>query len=166
MKVSVYNVECNENSQKKNVIMNNNANRRKVFIFCFLMLVIFLMYFVLQTNIIKNKIYSSENEFLKTIDCAKIIDEHGVDNTYRLSFELRTEIPGEILVYFQNGTTSKYYFEEYISTTTEFQKYTIDLMPVIRNVDVEESYLAFYGGYGSGVIPYVKGEIFFEVIGN
>lgn len=140
-------------------------SKRAQVIFCVsFMTIIFIVDFFAQRYIAKNRIYTSGIEFLRTIDCAELIDKQGIDRVYRISFELRTEIPGEILVYCQNGETSKYYFEEYINTTTDFQKYTIDVTPVVRNRDVTECYLAFYGEYGSGVIPYIKGDITFEII--
>lgn len=140
-------------------------SKRAQVIFCVsFMIIIFIADFFVQRYIAKNRIYTSGVEFLRTIDCAELIDKQGIDRVYRISFELRTEIPGEILVYCQNGETSKYYFEEYINTTTNFQKYTIDVIPDVRNMDVTECYLAFYGKYGSGVIPYIKGDIIFEIV--
>lgn len=110
-----------------------------------------------------NTEYCSENEFLKTIDCAPIIAQYGVEEKYRIEFELKTEIPGNVIVYFQNGSTSKYKISKEVNATTEFQKYVLEVEPELGDMNEKAAHLAFYGGYDSGVIPTVR-RIKFEVL--
>ena len=48
-------------------------------------------------------------------------------------------------------------FWERINVSEEFQKFTLVVEPVLVNEAETSSYLAFYGEYGSGVIPTVRG---------
>lgn len=100
--------------------------------------------------------YRGEHEFLKTIDCAELFDAYP-DSQFKLEFEICAKKPGEILVYQQNGVSYRYAFWERINVSEEFQKFTLVVEPVLVNEAETSSYLAFYGEYGSGVIPTVRG---------
>lgn len=109
-----------------------------------------------KRNIEKYGDFFSENEFLRTIDCAPIFDSNPSGTRYKISFDLRTKTPGEMIIYQQNGNDHRYWWKPCsIKTTTDFVHYEIIIDPVLTNDEVKEAYLSFYGEYGSGVIPVV-----------
>lgn len=99
--------------------------------------------------------FYSENEFVKTIDCAPYFDENPTA-VYNLYFEARGEKAGEVRVYLQNGDGAKYYFSEYIVVEDSYKEYSIEIKPELIDESIQEAYLAFYGGYGSGIVPRVR----------
>ena len=99
--------------------------------------------------------YATGHEFVMTIDCAEIFDSNP-NKKFVISFEIRADKAGEILVYQQNGSTARYAFYEYIDVTEDYQKFDLVVSPKLSNEYEEQSMLAFYGVYGSGVIPEVK----------
>lgn len=148
----------------------NDSVKGRVAIFVVLMTIIIALFVCIKRYIEEIKYekkinveYCGESEYVRTIDCASIIDEYGTDRIYRIKFELKTTIPGEINVYFQNGSTSKYQVSEFVNSTTEFQKYVLEVNPNLQDANETEAYRSFYGGYGSGVIPTVR-RIEFEVV--
>ena len=161
------------NNKKDNVMMKQNMfdDIKVQVIFCIiLMIIIFSIYpfmkdYAEEIRALRrfNTEYYSTNEYVRTIDCAPIIDQYGVEQKYRIEFELKTEISGDVIVYFQNGSTSKYRISEVVNATAEFQKYILEVEPELYDVNEIEAYLSFYGEYGSGVIPTVR-CIRFEVI--
>jgi len=111
-----------------------------------------------KNNIEKYGDYYSENEFLRTIDCAKLFDSNPAGTRYKVSFDLKTKTPGSMTIYQQNGTTCRYSWSPYptIETTTEYSHYEVEIEPVLVHEEVTEAYLSFYGTYESGVIPVIK----------
>ena len=102
--------------------------------------------------------YQSENEFLRTIDCASLFDANPTGTRYKVSFDIKTKAPGKMIIYQQNGSDFRYSWDPYptIETTTEYTHYEIEIKPILVNSDVSEAFLSFYGTYGSGVIPTIK----------
>ena len=134
------------------------SNLKKILIFICLITVEILFFLVCRFHIQQEKRmkpYITSHEFLMTIDCAEIFDSNP-NKDFIISFEIKAAKPGEILVYQQNGSTARYAFYEYINITEEYQKFNLIVSPKLVNVNEERSMLAFYGVYGSGVIPEVR----------
>lgn len=126
------------------------------------------------------KVYPNENLFVKSRaertgsrefvnspdwDMAPIIDKYGVDREYSVSFDLKSKVAGEINVYSQNGSGTRYDIgTKTIQATTEFKRYSHTFRPTASNMEMNQAMLAFYGTYGSGRIPSVK-NVKFE-LGN
>ncbi|NQN12240.1 collagen-like protein, partial [Streptococcus suis] len=93
-------------------------------------------------------------EFLRTpYDLAKVFDKHGLV-TYTLSFDLKADKDGAVRVYMQNGSGSRYGgLHADIGVTTEWKRYHVTFTPTEGNMELSESFLAFYGVYGTGVVP-------------
>ncbi|CQR25867.1 prophage LambdaSa2, PblB [Streptococcus varani] len=103
-------------------------------------------------------IHQSSNEFLRTpYDLAPIFDKQGLME-YTLSFDFKSPKAGSVHVYMQNGSGAKYAFKKHhtIDATTDWQRYHLTVDPKLVREDLAESYLAFYGTYGTGVIPHVR----------
>lgn len=100
----------------------------------------------------------SQKEFLNhsNWNLAPLIDIHGTDRNYTLTFDIKTEVAGEMTVYIHNGSQTKYYATTKIQTTTEYQRIKWSFKPSVNNGNGTEALLAFYGVYDSGVIPSVK----------
>lgn len=96
-------------------------------------------------------------EFLRTpYDLAKVFDKHGLV-TYTLSFDLKADKDGAVHVYMQNGSGSRYGgLHADIDVTTEWKRYHVTFTPTEGNMELSESFLAFYGVYGTGVVPYAR----------
>lgn len=105
-----------------------------------------------------SKLESTGNkEFTQYTDLAPYFDEYGINKEYLLTFTIKAPVPGNVRVYAQNGSTTRYgisYTD--IATTTQFATHTITIKPVKSNMSTPQAMLAFYGGYGSGVVPTVK----------
>lgn len=98
--------------------------------------------------------YKMRREYVKTpYDFAPIFDKYGIDDKYSLSFELKSEVSGPVLVYMQNGSNQRYWFSENVNATTEFKKFSISISPRLHQPHIKESFLSFYGTYGSGRVP-------------
>ncbi|MGU8065552.1 phage tail spike protein [Streptococcus suis] len=107
-----------------------------------------------------SEIYNSAQsnaEFLKTpYDLAPIFDKYGLIE-YTLSFDLRASKAGTVRVYQQNGSGSKYNgLNFYAQATTEWKRFEVTFTPTAGMMNLVNSYLAFYGTYGTGIIPYVR----------
>jgi len=99
-------------------------------------------------------------------DMAPIFDAYGVDRFYTISFDLKSKVSGNIQVYSQNGSGTKYNIgTTNIQATTTYQRYSITFKPTLNTNSTEtRALLAFYGTYDSGRIPTVK-NVKFE-LGN
>lgn len=96
-------------------------------------------------------------------DLAPLIDEHGLDREYTVSFDLKSEIAGEIRVYCQNGGGARYDMgQHFLHATTEYQRFSITFKPKKSgSFETEtQSLLAFFGVYDSGRIPTVRNVMF------
>lgn len=61
-------------------------------------------------------------------DMAPIFDAYGVDRFYTISFDLKSKVSGNIQVYSQNGSGTKYNIgTTNIQATTTYQRYSITL---------------------------------------
>ncbi|HEL2685336.1 TPA: phage tail protein [Streptococcus suis] len=101
--------------------------------------------------------YPAAMEFLRTpYDLAKVFDKHGLV-TYTLSFDLKADKDGAVRVYMQNGSGSRYGgLRADIGVTTEWKRYHVTFTPTEGNMELSESFLAFYGVYGTGVVPHAR----------
>ncbi|HEM4287492.1 TPA: hypothetical protein U1X33_001226 [Streptococcus suis] len=115
----------------------------------------------LLTDTDEETVYISKDpaamEFLRTpYDLAKVFDKHGLV-TYTLSFDLKADKDGAVHVYMQNGSGSRYGgLHADIGVTTEWKRYHVTFTPTEGNMELSESFLAFYGVYGTGVVPYAR----------
>lgn len=91
-------------------------------------------------------------------DMAPIFDAYGVDRFYTISFDLKSKVSGDIQVYSQNGSGTKYNIgTTNIQATTTYQRYSITFKPTLQANSTEtRALLAFYGVYDSGRVPTVK----------
>lgn len=105
-------------------------------------------------------VYQGKTEFVKTIDCAPIFDKNPTA-MYRISFDIKAEIPGNMRVY--QDDKIRYYFEKNIYVTEEVQHFDIVVKPELKNISIENSYLCFHGQYGTGVIPTVSNILVEEI---
>ncbi|HFI0937513.1 TPA: phage tail spike protein [Streptococcus suis] len=106
------------------------------------------------------EIFNSEQshaEFLRTpYDLAPVFDKYGLIE-YTLSFDLRASQAGQVAVYQQNGSGSKYSgLWKKLTVTTEWQRFHVTFTPTEGTVSLANSYLAFYGTYGTGVKPIIR----------
>lgn len=112
-------------------------------------------------NYFKNseKEITGSREFVNSVnwDMAPAIDKYGLVS-YTISFDLKTAVAGNINVYAQNGSDTRYNITTHvISATTEYKRYSITFVPTVNNLNVTQALLAFYGqAYGNGRIPSVK----------
>ncbi|MDW8720852.1 hypothetical protein Q7W10_07655, partial [Streptococcus suis] len=106
------------------------------------------------------EIFNSEQshaEFLPTpYDLAPVFDKYGLIE-YTLSFDLRASQAGQVVVYQQNGSGSKYSgLWKPLTVTTEWQRFHVTFTPTEGTMSLANSYLAFYGTYGTGVKPIIR----------
>ncbi|MEG3322291.1 phage tail spike protein [Streptococcus suis] len=106
------------------------------------------------------EIFNSEQshaEFLRTpYDLAPVFDKYGLIE-YTLSFDLRASQAGQVAVYQQNGSGSKYSgLWKPLTVTTEWQRFHVTFTPTEGTMSLANSYLAFYGTYGTGVKPIIR----------
>ncbi|MEG3309268.1 gp58-like family protein, partial [Streptococcus suis] len=106
------------------------------------------------------EIFNSEQshaEFLRTpYDLAPVFDKYGLIE-YTLSFDLRASQAGQVAVYQQNGSGSKYSgLWKSLTVTTEWQRFHATFTPTEGTMSLANSYLAFYGTYGTGVKPIIR----------
>lgn len=101
-------------------------------------------------------IYQGLNEFLRTVDLAPVIDRYGLVQ-YTLSFDAKVAVAGNVQVYMQNGAGSRYSgLMAKIDMTTDWKRYSITFTPTNSISSLTQSFLAFFGTYGTGVIPNIK----------
>ncbi|HFI0091134.1 TPA: phage tail spike protein [Streptococcus suis] len=106
------------------------------------------------------EIFNSEQshaEFLRTpYDLAEVFDKYGLIE-YTLSFDLRASQAGQVVVCQQNGSGSKYSgLWKSLTVTTEWQRFHVTFTPTEGTMSLANSYLAFYGTYGTGVKPIIR----------
>ena len=110
------------------------------------------------TNFISNPTEEMpRGEFGQYRDLAPTFETYGLV-PYSLSMDIKTNIPGNVYVYMQNGSTSRHGFVgANVSATTEYQRFYFEnLTPTLNDPGTAASTLATYTGYGSGVNPTVK----------
>lgn len=112
------------------------------------------------TNLVSNptnEVIGTTNEFVQYADLAPIFNTYGLV-PYSLSLDLKATKSGDVYVYMQNGSATKYAFvAQHVSVTTSYQRFTFNnLTPSISTPTETAATLAFYGTYGTGVIPSIK----------
>jgi len=112
-------------------------------------------------NLLSNptaEVNGTTSEFVQYADLAPIFDRYGTDKIYSLSLDLKATKAGGVYVYMQNGSSSKYSFVgNSVSVTTSYQRFTFNgLTAAISTPSDTMAILAFYAGYGSGIIPSIK----------
>lgn len=102
---------------------------------------------------------TSVNEFVKFADIAPIFDKYGLIE-YTISFDIKSaDITNmnNVNVYCQNGSATKYNIGATpVIVTTEYQRKSITVTPIVADDSETQSTLAFYGHYGTGNIPIVR----------
>lgn len=96
-------------------------------------------------------------EFGQYRDLAPTFNANGLV-PHSLSMDMKVNKPGSVLVYMQNGSSTKYGFVyQSVNATTEYQRFYFDnITPAISTPSDTAATLATYTTYGSGVIPTVK----------
>jgi hypothetical protein len=96
-------------------------------------------------------------EFGQYRDLAPTFDTYGLV-PYSLSMDIKVNKPGSVLVYMQNGSSTKYGFVgDNVNATIEYQRfYFNNITPSISTPSDTAATLATYTGYGSGVTPTIK----------
>ena len=107
-----------------------------------------------------NKEYPKpSSEFLQTEDLAVVFDKYPITQKYSLSFDMKATKQGNVTVYMQNGSGTKYNFvHDTVLATTEYQRFKFEgLSPIKQNNAETKAILAFFGSaYGSGIFPIVR----------
>jgi len=104
---------------------------------------------------------ATKPEFMQYVDFAPYFDLYGVDKTYHLELDLKSEDvtnKNSIVIYFQNGSATKYKFTRNISYTvsTDWLHVGFDFNVSLESTSETKAMLAFYGIYDSGNVPIVK----------
>lgn len=99
----------------------------------------------------------ARGEFGQYRDLAPAFNANGLV-PYSLSMDMKANKPGSVLVYMQNGSSTKYGFvSTNVNVTTEYQRfYFNNITPAISTATDTAATLATYTGYGSGINPTVK----------
>lgn len=100
----------------------------------------------------------SKREFVQFADVAPIFDKYGLIE-YTISFDIKskdTSKTNSVLVYGQSDSGSKYVFSGTVFVSTEWQRLSITVTPVLSDYDTSTAMLAFFGTYDTGNIPIIK----------
>jgi hypothetical protein len=99
----------------------------------------------------------ARGEFGQYRDLAPTFNTYGLV-PYSLSMDIKTNIPGGVYVYMQNGSTSRHGFVgSSVSATPTWKRfYFQNLTPSLNDPGTAASTLATYTGYGSGINPTVR----------
>ena len=113
------------------------------------------------TNLLSNptnEVIGTTSEFVQYADLAPIFNTYGTSVTYSLSLDLKSKKAGSVYVYMQNGSWTKYSFVgQSVNADTVYKRFTFNgLTAAISTPTETQAILAFYGGYGSGVIAAIK----------
>ena len=100
-------------------------------------------------------------EFVQFADLAPIFEEHGIDEVYSLSLDLKSSdisTRRAIQVYMQNGSGTKYGFvNTYVIVTKEYQRFKFEgLKPMLASPTETKAWLAFFGTYNTGNFPIIR----------
>lgn len=111
---------------------------------------------------------SNKSEFLRFADLSPIFEKYGPDQTYTLSFDVKsldTTAYDKIRVYMQTSSGSEYNFiDSTMSVTEEYSTHSFSGLKPTKApnpYDYTTSHLAFFGGktnadYGNGNVPVVR----------
>ena len=113
------------------------------------------------TNLLSNptnEVIGTTSEFVQYADLAPIFNTYGTSVTYSLSLDLKAKKAGSVYVYMQNGSWTKYSFVgQSVNADTVYKRFTFNgLTAAISTPTETQAILAFYGGYGSGIIASIK----------
>ena len=113
------------------------------------------------TNLLSNptnEVIGTTSEFVQYADLAPIFNTYGTSVTYSLSLDLKSKKAGSVYVYMQNGSWTKYSFVgQSVNADTVYKRFTFNgLTAAISTPTETQAILAFYGGYGSGIIASIK----------
>ena len=111
-----------------------------------------------------NDNYSGSAEFVRHEDLSPYFDKYGVDTTYHLELDLKSENitnSNKIEVYFQTSSGTEYNFTTgYPGLVTvsdsSWTHLSFDFTVHKSREDLSTTHLAFYGTYGTGNYPVVK----------
>ena len=96
-------------------------------------------------------------------DMAPIFDKFGTNIYYTVSFDIKAKISGNVNVYAQNGSGTKYDIgTKGINVSTVYQRFSYTFKPKLSSSTETKALLAFYGAYDTGRIPTVK-NVKFEI---
>lgn len=122
----------------------------------FIILLLIVGFIIINIGIDKSKgDYMSDNEYVRTIDIAPLIDQNS-GKKIEISFEIKSDVPGKVLVYQNNGSANRYDFREYIDVSSSYENKIICVEPILVDGTIAEAFISFYGGYGTGVIPHIR----------
>lgn len=113
------------------------------------------------TNLVSvptKEVLGGSNEFVQWGDIAPVFNTYGTGTGYSLSLDLKSKVPGPILVYMQNGSATKYSFvSQSVTATTSYRRFNFNnLTAALQDVGQTQAQLAFYGVYGTGRVASVK----------
>lgn len=110
-----------------------------------------------------SKIGFSDNEIMAYDDIASVLNLYG-ENDYVISFDIRSDIPGEVTVNDGYVSTSRYSCDPIkIYSDTEYTRVSIYISPFLNDENALDYWLTFSGIIGNGVKPMVKNvEIWLE----
>lgn len=113
------------------------------------------------TNLVSvptKEVLGISSEFVQWGDIAPVFNTYGTGTGYSLSLDLKSKVPGPILVYMQNGSATKYSFvSQSVTATTSYQRFRFNnLTAAISDPAQTAAQLAFYGVYGTGRIASVR----------
>lgn len=110
---------------------------------------------------------TASREFVNDVrwDMAPMIDKYGLDQWYTISFDIKSKVAGNVNVYAQNGSGTKYSIgTKGVQVTSEYQRFSTTFKPTKSSDTETRALLAFYGTYDTGRIPVVR-NVKFE-LGN
>lgn len=99
----------------------------------------------------------SSNEWMQIgNDTTSIFDQYGLV-PYTVSFEAKSEIAGDFMLYSTSGSNPKYsWTKTTINLTTDWQYFTYTFTPTLNASDSTWSRISIYGTYETGKIPSIR----------
>ena len=96
-------------------------------------------------------------------DMAPIFNKFGTNRYYTVSFDIKAKVSGNVNVYAQNGSGTKYDIgTKGINVSTVYRRFSYTFKPKLSSSTETRALLAFYGAYDTGRIPTVK-NVKFEI---
>ena len=90
-------------------------------------------------------------------DMAPIFNKFGTNRYYTVSFDIKAKVAGNVNVYAQNGSGTKYAIgTKGVNVSTVYQRFSFTFKPALSSSTETRALLAFYGAYDTGRIPTVK----------
>lgn len=143
--------------------MKQTGIKSKLWILLAIVLLFVIANFVISNNRI---LHSTDSEMIRVMDCEPVINLEKT-TTYLISCDIKAEKSGKVEVLMKSNDHSipHYTIPEliYIDATEEYQHFERQVQIEEINRDCCETYLSFFGTYGTGVFPYVKNVSFTPV---